>query len=77
MSTLVETVYVIPISKTDLYDIDYIKTILKLRSSSSKRRVQSEKSYERFIEEVKETHRSLAPTHSFSKISTIKNFNKL
>ncbi len=68
-STLIENIYVIPISKSDLYDIDYIRTILKIRSSSSKRRVQSEKSYERFIEEVKETHRSLVPAYSLSKIS--------
>lgn len=68
-STLIENVYVLPISKSDLYDIDYIRTIQKIRSSSNKRRVHSEKSYERFIEEVKETHKSLIPTHSLSKIS--------
>lgn len=72
MATLIEQVYVIPIGKTDLYDLDYIKTLIKLKSSTNKRRVQSEKSYERFIEDVKDTHRSLTPKKSLPKISILK-----
>jgi hypothetical protein len=66
MSTFVEKVYAIPISNSDLYDIDYIKAILKIKSTQNKRRVQSEKSYQRFLEEVKNTTcRSFTPKSSF------------
>jgi hypothetical protein len=65
MSTLVDIVYAIPVSNSDLYDIDYIKAILKIKKSQNKRRVQSEKSYERFIDEVKQTYKSFTPKSSF------------
>lgn len=61
MSTLVDNLYAIPISKSDLYDIDYIKTIFKIKATQNKRRVQSEKSYERFIDEIKETYKNSTP----------------
>jgi hypothetical protein len=61
MSTLVDNLYAIPISKSDLYEIDYIKTILKIKANQNKRRVQSEKSYERFIDEIKQTYKISTP----------------
>ena len=52
-SILVDRIYAIPVSNSNLYDIEIIATMRLLKSA--KRRVQSEKSYQRHVSEMKQT----------------------
>lgn len=56
MQVAVEKVYTLPISSSKLYDIEYITALRLIKTV--KRRSQSEKSYQRYLTEIKNTIKS-------------------
>lgn len=56
MEVVVEKIYALPISSSKLYDIEYISAMRLIKSV--KRRSQSEKSYQRYLTEIKNTIQS-------------------